>query len=162
MKLTQGLYDPTKYFNYLVGENSRLDAMQAVALTVKLPKLDGYNARRAQLAHRYNQGLAKTPLQLPLHNEDLGRCCWHQYAVLAPDKEKLASALGEKGVGTGAFYPVPLHLQKAFLNLGYQAGSLPVAESICARSVCLPVFPELTDEEQDYIIAAINAHYGVK
>jgi dTDP-4-amino-4,6-dideoxygalactose transaminase len=153
------LYDPLKYYNYLVGDNSRLDSMQAAVLRVKLRHLDAFVARRSAIAARYGEALANTPLRLPpAHIEGLTQC-WHQYCVLAPDKAALTESLARAQIGAGAFYPVPLHLQKAFLHLGYQAGSLPVAERVCAQSVCLPVFPELTDEEQAYIIATIQAHY---
>ncbi len=155
------LYDPLKYYNYLVGDNSRLDSVQAAVLRVKLKHLDAFVERRAAIAARYAQGLVGTPLMLPPTHIDGLKQCWHQYCALAPDKEALTAALAEAQIGTGAFYPVPLHLQKAFQNLGYQAGSLPVAERVCSQSVCLPVFPELTAEEQNYIIDTIRAHYRV-
>ncbi|MDR0595934.1 MAG: DegT/DnrJ/EryC1/StrS family aminotransferase [Clostridiales Family XIII bacterium] len=153
------LYDPYKYFNYLIADNSRLDSIQAAALNVKLPLLDGYNSRRRAIAERYSQELAPTPLALPAGDSAGSVSCWHQYAVLAEDRDGLAEHLGEKGIGTGAFYPVPLHLQKAFSFLGYSEGCLPAAEAACARSVCLPIFPELTDDEQAYIIDAIRSYY---
>ena len=78
---------------------------------------------------------------------------------MAPDKDALIAYLSEKQIGTGAFYPVPLHLQKAFVTLGYREGSLPVAELACKQSVCLPIYPELTAEESEYIIQTIRAHY---
>jgi dTDP-4-amino-4,6-dideoxygalactose transaminase len=155
------LYDPLKYYNYLVGDNSRLDTLQAAVLRVKLKHLDTFVLRRAGIAARYAAGLAGTPLQVPPMEVEGIRQCWHQYCVLAPDKDALTVALQQAQVGTGAFYPVPLHLQKAFRGLGYQAGSLPVAERVCAQSVCLPVFPELTEDEQAYIISTIHTHYGL-
>ena len=161
--LTQGdsLYDPCKYYNYLIGENSRLDTVQAAVLRVKLRHLDTLIAKRTAIAARYAAGLAGTPLRVPPMDYAGMSHCWHQYCALAPDKEALTQSLNEKGIGTGAFYPVPLHLQKAFQGLGYQAGDLPVAEQVCRESVCLPVFPELLEAEQDYIVASIRAHYGV-
>ena len=153
------LYDPLKYYNYLVGDNSRLDSVQAAVLRVKLRHLDAFCARRAAIAARYGEALADTPLRLPPTHSDVFTQCWHQYCVLAPDKDALIEALGQAQIGAGAFYPVPLHLQKAFLHLGYQPGSLPVSERVCAQSVCLPVFPELTDEEQGYIIETVKAQY---
>ena len=153
------LYDPYKYYNYLVGDNSRLDSLQAAVLRVKLRHLDTFTQNRAAIAARYAQGLAGTPLALPPMHTDGVTPCWHQYCVLAPDKDALIARLNDAQIGTGAFYPVPLHLQKAFRQLGYHAGSLPVAERACGQSVCLPVFPELTMEEQSYIIQTIVAHY---
>ena len=153
------LYDPCKYYNYFIGRNSRLDSIQAAVLQIKLGHLDDFNARRKAIAKKYSERLASTPLKVPTVEYDDRESCWHQYAVLAPDKEGLSTYLGSKGIGTGSFYPVPLHLQRAFKDLGYTEGSLPVAESLCKRSVCLPVFPELTDEEVDYIIDMIIEYF---
>lgn len=153
------LYDPFKYFNYMIGENSRLDSVQAAVLSVKLKHLDAFTQNRTAIAARYAQGLSGTPLRLPPMELAYGKQCWHQYCVLAPDKEALTAYLGARQIGTGAFYPVPLHLQKAFTYLGYTPGSLLVAERVCRQSVCLPIFPELTPEEQSYIIDAICAFY---
>ena len=156
---SDGMYDPYKYYNYLVGVNSRLDSVQAAVLRVKLRYLDHFNEQRAQNALRYTQGLARLPLRLPPMQIPNCKQCWHQYAVMAPDKDALIAHLSEKQIGTGAFYPVPLHLQKAFVTLGYHEGSLPIAESACKQSVCLPIYPELTEEESEYIVQTIRAHY---
>lgn len=158
---SNGLYDPYKYYNFLIGDNSRLDSVQAAVLQVKLSKLGEFTRKRTENAIRYTRGLMDTPLQLPPLTPEGIVPCWHQYAVLAPDKAALSAALQEAQIGTGAFYPVPLHLQKAFHGLGYQPGSLPVAEKTCNSSVCLPIFPELTAEEVDYIITTIRAHYDM-
>ncbi len=149
------LYDPCKYYNYYIGGNSRLDSIQAAALSVKLKHLDEYNSRRAQIAGRYTEELGGLPLSVPKAQRDDRKSCWHQYAVLCDRKEEFISYMGEHGVGTGAFYPIPLHLQRAFAHLGYTEGSLPVAEEVCRQSVCLPVFPELKDDEVTYIIDTI-------
>lgn len=157
-----GLYDPYKYYNYLVGDNSRLDALQAAVLRVKLNYLDQWNNRRRAIAKRYEEAFSELPLSL-VQRESVGYfSCRHQYAVLAEDKMQFVSYLSENGIGTGAFYPVPLHLQKAFIELGYQEGDLPVAEGVCRRSVCLPVFPELREEEVDYIIEKICLYFAGK
>lgn len=155
------LYDPYKYYNYLVADNSRLDGMQAAVLGVKLKKLDEFNGARKAIADKYNDALKGLPLVLPVHSDtDDWVSCWHQYAVLCDQKNELVSFLGERGIGTGAFYPVPLHLQKAFDDLGYAEGSLPVSEDVCRKSVCLPIFPELLAEEQDYVIESIKAFFN--
>lgn len=153
------LYDPYKYYNFFIGENSRLDGIQAAILQKKLPHLKELNRRRAQLAARYTKELRDTPLKLVDEHEADSISCHHQYAVLCDQKEALAQYLGEKSIGTGAFYPVPLHKQAAFMaSQGMR--SLPVAESVCRRSVCLPVFPELTDEEQGLIIEEIHRFFA--
>ena len=155
-----GFYDPYKYYNYLIGENSRLDSVQAAVLHTKLPHLKEFNAKRERNAERYNEGLQGLPVRLPPLHLPGTRQCWHQYALMAPDKAELTASLNMAQIGTGAFYPVPLHLQKVFAPLGYREGSLPRAELACKQSVCLPVYPELTDEEAEYVIHAIRAHYG--
>lgn len=153
------LYDPYKYYNYLIGGNSRLDSIQAAVLSVKLKKLDEYNQKRAAIAEKYCEQLKDLPVHLPKQADDIVHPCWHQFVLLTDSKEELIDFLGKHGVGAGAFYPVPLHLQKAFSDLGYKEGDLPVAESVCKRSVCLPVFPELTEEETDYVIATIKEFF---
>lgn len=155
----EALYDPCKYYNYFIGRNSRLDSIQAAVLQIKLKYLDGFNERRKKIAKNYSERLANTPLKLPAIECKDRESCWHQYAVLAPDKEGFSSYLGNKGIGIGSFYPIPLHLQRAFKELGYKEGSLPVAEEICKHSVCLPIFPELTDEEVAFIIETILEYF---
>lgn len=151
------LYDPHKYFNYLIGYNSRLDAMQAAVLSVKLPRLEEYNAARSKIARIYNENLCDEVLR-PEYAADTVPC-WHQYVVRTPYKYELCQYLQEHGVGCGTFYPVPLHLQRAFRPLGYRPGSLPAAERVTAQSVCLPVFPELTADEQRYVIETVNQFF---
>lgn len=152
------LYDPYKYYNYLIGENSRLDSIQAAILLVKLNHLQEYNAARRKIANKYNHDLKSLPIQRPLCKNE-GEC-WHQYAIMVPDRELFTQYMSDHGIGTGAFYPIPLHLQKAFRYLSYKIGECPVAEYLCTHSVCLPIFPELTEEEQAYVIQCINDFYG--
>lgn len=152
------LYDPYKYFNYLIGGNSRLDNIQAAVLLVKMRKLESYNANRARIALNYSRALSTLPIRIPTYNEQ-GKSCWHQYAIMVEEKEKLVEFLSEKGIATGAFYPVPLHLQAVFEKLGGRPGDLPIAEELCRQSVCLPIFPELYEEEQEYIISSIQEYY---
>jgi dTDP-4-amino-4,6-dideoxygalactose transaminase len=145
-----------KYFNYLIAYNSRLDAIQAAILSLKLKHLDNYNKRRREIAALYDAGLesvVKTPSLL--RDSDMAGC-YHQYAILTERKEELGEFLKERGIGTGAFYPVPLHLQKAFSGLGYKKGDLPVVEMLSSQSICLPIFPELTNEEVEAVILAIR------
>jgi len=157
---TDALYNPYKYFNYLVAYNSRLDAVQAAILSIKLKYLDEYNNKRATVALSYEKelkGIIKTPIA-----PENGTSCYHQYAVRTDKKEELGIFLDKKSVGSGAFYPIPLHLQKAFEELGYKKGDLPIAEMLCNQTVCLPIFPELTNEEVKLVISAIKDFEGVK
>lgn len=158
-KQGDSLYDPCKYFNYFIGGNSRLDSMQAAVLLVKQKHLDEYNEKRRKIAAMYSKGLEGLPVQTPWVEREDRVSCWHQYAVLCDRKEELIQYLGENGIGAGTFYPVPLHLQKAFGYLGYEPGSLPAAEDVCRRSVCLPIFPELTEEEVSGVIQAVRRFF---
>lgn len=149
------LYNPYKYYNYLIAYNSRLDAIQARVLSVKLKYLAQFNQRRTFLARRYNQAFGKIPqIRIPQVREGFSPV-WHQYAIRCPWKNELGAYLAAHDIGSAAFYPVPLHLQKAFESLNYRPGDLPVAEAVCNETVCLPIYPELTDQEQDQIIESV-------
>lgn len=149
------VYNPLKYYNYLIGHNSRLDEIQAAILRVKLPRLDEWNDRRRTLAKRYNDALEDV-LTVPRYKTDEG-AIYHLYIVQSEERDKMTKKLGEKGIATGIYYPVPLHLQKAFGDLGYRKGDLPVGEYLSERTFALPMFPEMTEEEQDYIIESVRA-----
>ena len=153
------LYDPYKYYNYLIGYNSRLDAIQAAVLSVKLTHLDDYNEKRRTIAGSYIEGLTKK-ITVPDYSKDINPC-WHQFVIRSDHKEELCEYLSSHGVGAGTFYPVPLHLQKAFdkSNCANAGAKLPVSELISSQSVCLPIFPEMTREETDYVIETVNAFY---
>ena len=149
------VYNPLKYYNYLIGYNTRLDAIQAAILRVKLPHLDKWNARRREIAKIYDEKLKDTNLVTPVIKEE-NEPVYHMYILQSEDREAMLSKLKEKGVATGVYYPVPLHLQKVYKNLGYKEGYMPVAEYLSHRTFAIPVYPELTDEQVDYIVDAIK------
>ncbi|AGX45289.1 DegT/DnrJ/EryC1/StrS family aminotransferase [Clostridium saccharobutylicum] len=149
------VYNPLKYYNYLIGYNTRLDAIQAAILRVKLPHLDRWNARRREIAKIYDEKLKDTNLVTPVIKEE-NEPVYHMYILQSEDREAMLSKLKEKGVATGVYYPVPLHLQKVYKNLGYKEGDMPVAEYLSHRTFAIPVYPELTDEQVDYIVDAIK------
>ena len=150
------LYNPYKYYNYAFGFNSRLDAMQAVILLAKLGHLDEWNARRCENAAYYRRALADADVLLPEVAEG-AEPVWHQFALRTRHKRELGRHLAEKGIATGVFYPVPLHLQKAFDGMGFKEGDLPAAERITGQTLCLPVFPGLTEEELAYIAESVRS-----
>ena len=151
---TDALYNPYKYYNYLVAYNSRLDAVQAAILGIKLKYLDAYNDKRKNVAMKYEAKLSDVVMTPnPPKN---GMSCYHQYAIRTQRKEELGRYLDKQDIGSGAFYPVPLHLQKAFDALGYKEGDLPIAEILCKQTVCLPIFPELTIDEVESVIQAVK------
>lgn len=154
-----GLYNPYKYYNYLIAYNSRLDAIQARVLDIKLDYLDEFNARRSEIADFYNTELKDCCGVITPIVKDGVTAVWHQYAFRCEQKDEMGNFLASKGVGSAAFYPVPLHLQKAFEYLGYKEGDLPVAEKLTKQTVCLPIFPELTEEELKYIVKNIKEFF---
>ena len=156
------LYNPYKYFNYLIAYNSRLDALQACMLSVKLKHLEQYNEKRAGIATRYLAGLDQAIVR-PVYDEN-NQTCWHQFVVRSAYKQELCDYLAKHDIGCGTFYPVPMHKQKAFMTAPYRIPKegLPVAEEISSQSVCLPIFPELTDEQVQYVIDTVNQFYEEK
>lgn len=158
-KSGDALYNPYKYYNYLIAYNSRLDAIQARVLDIKLDYLDTFNARRTEIATFYNDAFTdSSEIITPKVREGVSPV-WHQYAFRCADKDAMGEFLADKGIGSAAFYPVPLHLQKAFSGLEYKEGDLPVAEMITKQTVCLPIFPELTQEEMEYVADGVKEFY---
>ena len=143
-----------RYYHDIVGYNSRLDEIQAVVLRAKLPQIDGYNQQRRRVAHRYNAGLAGLNLQTP-HEDGLGLHVYHQYTLLSDQRAAIQQALTEQQIASAIYYPVPLHQQKVFADIA--AGqSFPVTESVAARCVSLPIYPELSDAAVDEICGVIR------
>ena len=145
------VYNPLKYYNYLIGYNTRLDAIQAAILRVKLPHLDNWNARRREIAKIYDEAFKDTELVTPIIREE-NLPVYHMYILQSEKRDEVISKLKEKGIATGVYYPVPMHLQKVYKNLGYKTGDMPVAEYLSHRTFAIPVYPELTDEEINYIV----------
>lgn len=145
-----------RYVHTMKGFNFRMDAIQGAVLGVKLPHLDGWNAARRRVANAYEAGLAAGLVRAagPFGADHV---C-HVYALETEDRPGLMAALAAAGVGCGIHYPVPVHLQPAYADLGYAAGSFPIAELYATRTLSLPIFPEMTDEEIGRVIAAVNAH----
>jgi len=151
-----------KYFHKMVGGNFRLDAIQAAVLRVKLPHLAGWTEGRRANAARYRQlfqeaGLAET-VRLPSERPDRHHI-YNQFVIRVPDRDALKAHLDAAGVGTEIYYPVPFHLQECFASLGYKAGQFPVAEQAAAEVLALPIYPELTPEQQHYVVEQIASHY---
>lgn len=142
-----------KYYNHLIGQNSRLDEIQAAILLVKFKQLDNWNNLRTQKAEYYTENLRHTSLVLPKVD---GMSIFHLYIVQSENRDELVDFLQKNGISVGVYYPVPLHLQTAYKNLGYHTGDLPVSEYLSHRTFAIPLYPELTEEEQDYVIKKIK------
>lgn len=149
------VYNPLKYYNYLIGHNSRLDEIQAAILRIKLKHLDEYTEKRRSISHRYIEALKDTSLVMPTETEG-GKHVFHLFILQSENREEIESKLKEKGIATGTYYKVPMHLQKAFNDLGYKKGDFPNAEYLSERTFAIPLFPEMNDEEREYIINSIK------
>ena len=145
-----------KYFNYVVGYNSRLDEVQAALLRVKLPKLDEWNQTRRNIAERYRKEITNELVTHPKVGEG-NQHIFYVYVLTLEDRDAFREYMEECGIATGVYFPIPLHLQRVFENLGYKKGDLPNAEYVAAHSAAIPMFPELTAEEIDRVIHAVNA-----
>jgi dTDP-4-amino-4,6-dideoxygalactose transaminase len=150
----------TKYFHEVLGFNSRLDTLQAAILRVKLRYLERWQEGRREAACRYDGLLAaaSVPVTTPYVRPDV-RHVYHQYTVRAPQRDALAEHLKQRGVSTMIYYPLPLHLQGLYKDLGMAEGALPFAEAAGREVLSLPMFPELTEAQQAEIVAAIAEFY---
>jgi dTDP-4-amino-4,6-dideoxygalactose transaminase len=144
-----------KYQHEIIGYNFRLEAIQAAVLNVKLSHLNSWNDLRRAHAARYHELLRDTALVLP-HEMPYARHVYHVYAVQSDARDELQKKLAGSGVQTVIHYPIPIHLQPAYASLGYQRGSFPEAERQCDRMLSLPMFPELTAEQQNAVVSAIR------
>lgn len=144
-----------KYYNEILGYNSRLDELQAAILRVKLRYLEQWNDKRKYLAYRYNYMLKDLPLFTPKEVNDI-KHVYHLYIVQSEVREELIKHLNNNGIATGVYYSIPLHLQKAFKYLGYEEGDLPNSEYASKRTLALPLYPDLKEQEQDYIVEKLK------
>lgn len=157
-----------RYFYEEIGCNSRLDALQAAILSIKLRYLDSWNAQRSQKAEFYNEYLDRVPGVAVPRQLPAAKGVWNQYTlrIISQDssqnpasgnfRDSVRAQLQENGIGSMVYYPLPLHLQPVYKSLGYQLGQLPVAEQVCREVLSLPMFPELLREQQERVI------YGLK
>jgi dTDP-4-amino-4,6-dideoxygalactose transaminase len=144
-----------RYYHDEVGYNYRMEGIQGAVLGVKLRHLPDWNAARRRTALRYHKLLASTPLQLPVEAPGC-ESAYHLYVVRHPRRDKLKEFLQARGIGTALHYPLPLHLQKCFASLGYRQGAFPVSERAGANCLSLPIFPELSDAQIEYVAAMIG------
>jgi dTDP-4-amino-4,6-dideoxygalactose transaminase len=158
-----------RYFHDVVGGNFRLDALQAAVLRVKLGRLDGWQAKRRERAEFYNkrfisealveEGFVGIPAAAYKSSGAVNYHTYHQYVIRAEQRDELQAFLKEKEVGSSIFYPLGLHLQKCFADLGYRAGAFPVTEKVSQEVLALPMYPELTPEQQDHVVFSILEFY---
>ncbi len=144
----------TRYVHTEIGFNYRMDGLQGAVLKIKLAHLPAWTRRRVELAERYDRLLADLPIDRPTAAADRGHV-WHLYVVRHPDRDRVRAELADRNVQTGLHYPTPLHLQQAYAHLGYKAGAFPVSERVGRECLTLPLFPEMTDAQQDAVVDAL-------
>ncbi len=154
-----------RYYHEAIGVNSRLDAIQAAILQVKLPHLDRWNQQRTEVAKRYQELLANIPGIITPQPISGGESVWNQYTIrlVAPEgvdpsahRDRVRASLQQAGVISMIYYPLPLHLQAVYRDLGYPAGTFPITELVSHQVLSLPMFPELTLEEQQRVVYALK------
>ncbi|MEE9552886.1 MAG: DegT/DnrJ/EryC1/StrS family aminotransferase [candidate division Zixibacteria bacterium] len=151
-----------KYFHSIVGYNSRLDTIQAAVLRIKLKYLPSWHEARRAKAAVYNEMLndlkqIKTP-----YVQDYNYHIYHQYTLIVENREGLKAFLKQREIGLDTYYPLPLHLQECYAELGYKKGDIPIAENLAEKVISLPIFPELTELEQEYVVDSIKEFYKKK
>jgi dTDP-4-amino-4,6-dideoxygalactose transaminase len=149
----------SKYHHVLKGYNYRMEGIQGAILRVKLRHLENWTGARRAHAARYDELLAGTGVEIP-RAMPFARHVYHIYAVRVPLRDKLREALASQGVQTGIHYPVPVHLQPAYADLGHKPGDFPQSESAAAEVLSLPMFPELTADQQDWVVTAVREAMG--
>ena len=149
-----------RYEHLTIGFNSRLDALQAVVLRAKLRGLAAGNQARRQAASRYAELLADLPEVILPRTAPGNEHVWHLYAIRVPRRDDVLRCLHDEGIGAGIHYPVPVHLQPAFRHLGYGPGDFPVAEAAAMQLLSLPLYPQITQEQQVRVAEPSGAHSG--
>ncbi|MBD3366832.1 MAG: aminotransferase class V-fold PLP-dependent enzyme [Candidatus Eisenbacteria bacterium] len=149
----------TRYLHELVGYNYRMDGLQGAVLSAKLRHLDRWNDARRAVAARYTERLKDTSLALPREVTE-GKHVYHLYVVRDDRRDELAQSLDARGVATSFHYPIPIHLQPTFKDMGYTEGDLPVTEELARTCLSLPLYPELTSEQVDHVVKAVLAERG--
>jgi dTDP-4-amino-4,6-dideoxygalactose transaminase len=144
-----------RYHHSEIGFNYRIDALQGAILGIKLRHLPRWTSRRQELARRYLAAFRNLPLTLP--SVGAGRePVWHLFVILHPERDRIRAKLEERGIQTGLHYPTPLHLQPAYRDLGYGVGDFPMAERVARECLSLPLYPEMSETQQDAVIAAVQ------
>lgn len=155
LKILRAHGSSPKYYHAVVGCNSRLDAIQAAVLLAKLKHLDRWNERRRQNAGTYDSLFSEMDVVTP-YVEDLNYHIYNQYVIRVEDRDELRAFLKEKGIGAEIYYPVPLHLQECYSELEYRAGDMPVSEEASQQVLALPIYAELTQEQQGQVAEIIG------
>ncbi len=160
LRMLRVLGSRPKYVHHMVGYNSRLDTLQAAILLVKLQYLDEWHEARRRHANIYNEAFDSLEGVTTPYCEEYNYHIYHQYTLVVENREELKEYLIEKEIGFDVYYPIPLHLQKCFSDLNYKLGDLPNSEKYAESVISLPIFPEMTEEQQAYVIDSIKGFYS--
>lgn len=144
-----------KYYHKFIAWNRRMDTIQAAVLLVKLKYLDKWNKKRQVIARKYIKGLSGLPIKLPITIADRTHV-YHQFVIRSKKRDMLSKYLGKMGISTGIHYPIPIHLQEAYVSLGYKKGDFPVSERVSKDIISLPMYPELKEEQIDCVVNYIK------
>jgi len=155
VRLLRNIGQKVKYYHEVKGFNHRLDTMQAAVLKVKLPHLNDWNASRRRAAATYNDLLRDLPMVTPW-TAPYAEHIFHLYVVRVHNREALMEYLKSKGIASGLHYPIPIHVQPAYTELGYKAGDFPITEAYAETILSLPIYPELDDDKVAYVVDAIR------
>ncbi|PZO39601.1 MAG: Cys/Met metabolism pyridoxal-phosphate-dependent enzyme [Pseudanabaena frigida] len=149
---------PKRYFHEYIGMNSRLDSLQAALLQVKLPYLDKWNSQRREISDRYTGLLKDANIPNIAFPHRCPGSVWNQYTICIGEGKRndVQAQLREQNIITMIYYPLPLHLQAVYANLGYKKGDFPVTEDVCDRVLSLPMFPELSEEQQNRVVITLQ------
>ncbi|MCE0522827.1 MAG: DegT/DnrJ/EryC1/StrS family aminotransferase [Methylacidiphilales bacterium] len=159
IKLLRNWGSNRRYHHEQRGFNYRLDAIQSAILRVKLRRLTGWTQRRREIAALYSRKLKDAPLTLPVELPG-SQHVHHVYAVGVKDRDQVARQLSERGIQTNAHYPVPVHLQEGYRDLGYRAGDFPESEKMAAETLSLPIYPEMTNDQVEFVCAQLKEIVG--
>lgn len=145
-----------RYYNKIIGANSRLDELQAGLLRIRLSHIEELTQEKQQIAERYNTGINNPLINLPSVAQGAS-CVWHQYVITCEERDRLINYLDERGIGTIIHYPIPPHLAEAYRYLGHKPGSFPITEHLAETVLSIPIYNGMTDEEQTYVINSLNS-----
>ncbi len=157
IRLLRNYGSEKRYYNKIIGTNSRLDELQAGLLWVRLRHIDEITRERERLAERYSSGIQNTDLRLP-ETRNRTKFVWHQYVIRSQERNSLQEYLRQNEIETIIHYPIPPHLAEAYQYLGQKQGQLPITEQVAMEVLSLPMYSGMTDEEQDWVIEVINRY----
>ena len=155
VKIYRNYGSEKRYYNKVVGTNSRLDELQAGLLNVRLSHMEEITRERQELAQRYREKIRHESLILPKEREDT-ETVWHQYVIRSERRQELIDYLSQKEIGTIIHYPIPPHLSEAYAYLGHKKGDFPITESYSDTVLSIPMYTGMTRQEQDYVVEALG------